>query len=127
MKLMLTAVVTLMLFAGAVCAGQFNAVEKAGDVTVKVTLENSPLTVADNTASIEILDASGRAITDADVSVYFFMPSMPAMNYEVQAAHSGTGYRAVIKPTMPGEWKADIRVKQSGGEASTATVSFEAK
>jgi len=127
MKKILIAVIALVLVAGAAYAEQFNTVKKAGDMTVKVVIENDPLKVGNNTAAIELLDEKGGAVTDADVSVYFFMPSMPAMNYEVAASSSGDGYAAVIKPTMPGAWEAKINVKLAGGDARTATISFEAK
>jgi nitrogen fixation protein FixH len=127
MKRILSALIALMVVAGTVSAGQLNSVKKAGDTTVKVVIENSPLTVGDNAASIEILDEKGEAITDAHVTVYFFMPSMSAMNYEVPASRSGNGYAAVIKPTMPGVWDADINVTLPGGEKRTATVSFNAQ
>jgi hypothetical protein len=55
------------------------------------------------------------------------MPSMPAMNYEVQATPDGSRYAAVIKPVMPGAWDADIKVKRSGGDVQKATISFDAK
>jgi len=127
MKKILSALIALMLVAGAVYAEQFTALKKTGDMTVKVVIENDPLKVGNNTAAIELLDEKGGAITDAEVSVYFFMPSMPAMNYEVPASNSSDGYAAVIKPTMPGAWEAEINVKLAGGDTHTATISFDAK
>ena len=127
MKKFLISVITLLLVAGAVYAQQYTAVKQAGDMTVKVVIENDPLKVADNNASIELLDEKGSAISDAEVSVYFFMPSMPAMNYEVKAGHNGSGYSAIIKPAMPGAWEADINVKLAGGEKHKTTISFDAK
>jgi len=127
MKRILGIAAAVVLFAGVVYAQQFNAVEKAGDMTVKVAIENSPLKVGDNNASIEVLDSSENAVTDADVTVSLFMPSMPAMQYEVPASRSGSGYAAVIKPTMPGAWQADIKVTPAGGSAHKATVTFDAQ
>ncbi|KPJ97556.1 MAG: hypothetical protein AMK71_13135 [Nitrospira bacterium SG8_35_4] len=127
MKKILIAVTALMLVASAVYAEQFTDLKKAGDITVKVVIENDPLKVGNNSAAIELLDEKGSAITDAQVSVYFFMPSMPAMNYEVPASRSSDGYAAVIKPTMPGAWEANINVKLAGGETNKATISFDAK
>lgn len=127
MKRLLSALIAVLVASGAVYAQQFSSVEKAGDITVAVTIENSPLKVGNNDASIKLLNEKGEAITGAEVAVYFFMPSMPAMNYEVPAPHSGDGYAAVIKPTMPGAWSAEIRVTLPGGEKRAATVSFEAQ
>ena len=127
MKRIMSAVIALMLVAGAAYAEQFNAVKKAGDMTVKVVFENTPLKVGNNTGSIELLDEKGSAITNAEVSVYYFMPAMPAMNYEVKASHSGNRYSAVVKPTMPGTWDAEVRVKTTGGDTKKVIINFEAK
>jgi nitrogen fixation protein FixH len=127
MKRILSTLIALMLVAGAAYAEQFKAVKKAGDMTVKVVIENAPLKVGNNTAAIELLDEKGRAITDAEVAVYYFMPAMPAMNYEVKASLSGDRYSAVVKPTMPGTWDAEVRVKMTGGDTKKVTINFEAK
>jgi nitrogen fixation protein FixH len=116
-----------MLVAGAAYAEQFNVEKKAGDMTVKVVMENTPLNVGNNNAAIAILDENGRAITDAEVAIYYFMPSMPAMNYEVRASRSGDRYAAVVKPTMPGAWEAEVRVKTAGGDMNKVTINFDAK
>jgi hypothetical protein len=127
MKIILNTLIALMLVAGAAYAEQFNAVNKAGDMTVKIVFKNTPLKVGNNTGSIELLDEKGKAITDAEVALYYFMPSMPAMNYEVRASRSGDMYAAVVKPTMPGAWKAEVRVKITGGDTKRVTINFDAK
>jgi len=52
---------------------------------------------------------------------------MPAMNYEVKAVPDGEQYSAVIKPTMPGEWSADINVMIGEEEARKVSINFKAK
>jgi nitrogen fixation protein FixH len=126
-KRVLIVVIALLLVAGAAYANHFNVVKKAGDVTVKVVIDNDPIKVGNNNVAIELLDEKGKSITNADVAIYYFMPSMPAMNYEVQATPDGSTYAAVIKPVMPGAWDADIKVKRDGGDVQKATVSFDAK
>lgn len=126
-KKVLNVVVALLLLAGVAYAGDFNAVKKAGDITVKVTIDSDPLKVGNNNTAIEVLDNKGMVITDADVSVYYFMPSMPAMNYEVKASSDGDTYAAVIKPVMPGAWDADIKVMRKGKDLQKVTISFNAK
>jgi len=116
-----------LLVAGVAYANHFNVVKKAGDVTVKVVIDGDPIKVGDNKLAIELLDSNGKSITDADVTVYYFMPSMPAMNYETQATSDGVKYAAVINPVMPGEWDADIKVKRNGGDVQKATISFGVK
>jgi nitrogen fixation protein FixH len=127
MKRVIIILTGLLLLAGAVYADNLNLEKKAGDVTVKVTLESNPLKVSDNNISIELLDPEGHAITNAEVAVYYFMPSMPAMNYEVKALPEGGQYTAVIKPTMPGEWTADINAGIGGKEADKVSISFDAR
>lgn len=79
---------------GVAYTSQFNVVKQAGDVTVRVVVENDPLKIGSNNVIIELFDGKGKAVTDADVVVYYFMSSMPAMNYEVQASPDGTKYVA---------------------------------
>ena len=126
-RVLISVVVVMLLMTGVAYTSQFNVVKQAGDMKVTVVVESDPLIVGDNNLRIELLDSKGNAVTDADVSVYYFMPSMPAMNYEVQASPDGTNYAAVIKPLMPGAWDADIKIKRNGGDVQKATISFNAK
>ena len=117
----------VLMLAGVGHAGNFDSIKQAGDITIKATIDSNPLKVGDNALTIELIDKSGKVITDAEVDVYYFMPSMPAMNYEVRAAVKGKKYAAVIKPTMPGAWDADIRFRVPGGDMQKVTISFEAQ
>jgi nitrogen fixation protein FixH len=116
-----------MVLMGSTYAYSFNGVFNSKDIKVKTSADHSPLKVGENTVTVELIDANGANIKDAQVSVYFFMPSMPAMNYEVKTSLNGEKYAAVIKPTMPGQWAADIKVMKSGGEESKVQVDFEAR
>jgi hypothetical protein len=126
-KRVFAAIVGLLLVSGVAYANHLNVVKKAGDVTVKVVIDSDPIKVGDNKLAIELLDSNGKSITDADVAVYYFMPSMPAMNYETQATSDGEKYAAVINPVMPGAWDADIKVKRNDGDVQKATISFDVK
>ena len=117
----------VLIMAGAAYANHFNEVSKAGDITVKTMIDSDPLKVGDNNITITLLDKNGESITDAEVAIYYFMPAMPAMNYEVKTSLEGEEYAAVIKPTMPGAWNADIRFNVTGGDMQKVTISFEAK
>jgi hypothetical protein len=55
------------------------------------------------------------------------MPSMPTMNYEVKATPKEEQYTALIKPTMSGEWIADINVIIGEKEGDKVSISFDAK
>ncbi len=127
MRRLLIILTGIMILMGSTYAYSFNGEFNSSDMKVKTSTENSPLKVGDNAVTIELIDAKGATIKDAEVSVYFFMPSMPAMNYEVTSSLDGEKYAAVIKPTMPGKWAADIKVKKAGGEESKVQVDFEAR
>lgn len=127
MKRVLIVITGVLILIGNTYAHSFNGVFHAKDLKVRTSTSQSPLVVGENDVAIELLNADGSAIKDAEVSVYFFMPSMPAMNYEVSTTVKGDRYAAVIKPTMPGKWAADIKVKKSGGAESKVQVDFEVK
>lgn len=128
MKKFLIVLTGLFLIAGSVYADSLHSVKETGDLTVKMVSETNPLKVGDNHITIELADLKGKAIKGAEVSVYYFMPSMPAMNYEAGAELDGTKYVAVIRPTMPGAWDADIKViKAAGEEMQKVRVSFKAR
>ena len=126
-RILISNIIALLMMTGVAYTSQFNVVKQAGDVTVRVVVENDPLKIGSNNVIIELLDGKEKAVTDADVAVYYFMPSMPAMNYEVQALPDGNKYTAVIKPLMPGAWDADIKVKRNGRDLQKATISLNAK
>ena len=117
----------VLMMSGSVYATEFSSVNETEDVTVLATADSDPLKVGDNTVTLEISGKNGEQVTDAEVDIYYFMPSMPAMNYVSRAELKGTKYAAVIKPTMPGAWKADIKVINGAGEAQKITISFDAK
>jgi nitrogen fixation protein FixH len=127
MKKVLMILTATILLAGAAYANHFNAEKRAGDFIAKLTIESHALTVDDNNISIELLDAEGNATTDAEMAVYYYMPSMPAMNYKVKALPEGEHYTAVIKPTMPGVWIADVGARIGGKEQHIISFSFEAE
>jgi major membrane immunogen (membrane-anchored lipoprotein) len=124
-KILLFAVV-MMLIAGVSYAKDFAASKKAGQYNITLKMEGDPVPVAENKASIEIKDASGP-VSGADVELYYFMPSMPSMNYTAKAEPKNGAYAAVIKPTMPGGWKVDVKVKGSDGKVHKAVFEFNAK
>jgi len=64
--------------------------------------------------------SGGQPVTDADVSVEFFMPAMPAMNMAemrntVALRHEGSGrYRGAGNVMMAGNWDATVSVRRGG-------------
>ena len=126
MNKVLSVVTGIVILVGSTYAYSFNTVLKSELINIKESSSNDIFTVGDNTVTIELTDSKGNYIEDAEISVYYFMPSMPAMNYEVVSKMNGKKYTAVVKPTMPGKWAADIKVLKSDKE-NTLSVNFEAK
>jgi Cu(I)/Ag(I) efflux system membrane fusion protein/cobalt-zinc-cadmium efflux system membrane fusion protein len=66
--------------------------------------------------------AGGQPVTDADVSLEFFMPAMPAMKMaemrnSVPLKHEGAGrYRGAGNVMMAGSWDVTVSVKRNGQE-----------
>jgi RND family efflux transporter MFP subunit len=96
------------------------------------TVPDPPKT-GDNQLEATIKDASGKPIDDADVTVQFFMPAMPAMNMpamrsEAKLAPAGGGaYRGSGQVMMAGTWNATVSVKQGGKEIGRKKVIVSAK
>ena len=126
MKRIFVFAVVMTLVAGVAFAKSYKSGKQAGIYHVMLKMESDPVPVAENKATIEIQDASGP-VAGADVELYYFMPSMPAMNYTAKAEPEDNAYGAVIKPTMPGEWKVDVKVKGSDGKVQKAVFEFNAK
>jgi len=73
-----------------------------------------------NVFEVAVKDGSGQPVTDADVSVQFFMPAMPTMNMpamrnEVKLPHLGGGiYRGPGQVMMAGRWDVTVTVAKDG-------------
>ena len=102
--------------------------------TVDVTFrsEPDPPNTGENTFEAIVM-SGGQPVTDADVSVEFFMAAMPAMNMAemrntVPLKHEGAGrYRGTGNVMMAGAWDATVSVKRNGQEIGTRKVSVVAK
>ncbi len=127
MKKPVVVFMTLLVLSTVAYAGSLTLESNAGDIAVNVSIENNPPTVGKNSMTVELRDGQGKTVTDAEIGIYYFMPSMPAMNYKASSELKDGKYTAVIKPTMPGKWDADITIKSPGGESRKATISFDVK
>ena len=82
-----------------------------------IAINRNPPVLGDNEIRIEIRDAEGNAVIDAEVLVNYYMPPMPRMapmNYTVPAPLKGKEYRAVMDLIMAGPWNIVIRAKTQG-------------
>jgi len=79
-----------------------------------------PPKTGDSSFEVTVTDASGRPVTDAEVSVLQFMPAMPTMNMpamrnETKLPHAGGGvYRGPAQVLMAGRWDVTVTVTKSG-------------
>jgi len=83
---------------------------------------SDPPRAGQNTFEVRLKDASGKAVTDADVSVRLFMPAMPTMNMpamqnETTLAHTGAGvYRGPGQVLMSGRWEVTVTARKGNQE-----------
>jgi hypothetical protein len=119
--------------AGLVLSGCSKGYEKktaAGDLTITLSIDRYPLVKGDNMLSVKAVDASGKPVTDAAVSVHYFMPAMPGMapmNFNTQAVLKGYQYVFSVNVPMEGGWKAEVSVARPGKPAATATFNIDAR
>jgi len=79
-----------------------------------IAINRNPPVLGDNEIRIEIRDAEGNAVIDAEVLVNYYMPPMPRMapmNYTIPAPLKGKEYRATMDLIMAGPWNIVIRAK----------------
>ncbi len=127
MKKTLLVLTGIMVLMGSAYAHSFNTVFKADSIKISASSESETFAVGENEVTIELSDTSGGEITDAEIDIYYYMPSMPSMNYAVKSSLKGTRYASVIKPVMPGKWIADIKVKKAGNIIKEVSVNFDVK
>ena len=102
------------------------------NVEVTFTSEPDPPRTGENTFDVMVMSGN-QPVTDADVSVEFFMPAMPAMKMpemrnSVLLKHEGGGrYRGAGNVMMAGTWDATVSVKRSGQEIGSRTLQVTAK
>jgi hypothetical protein len=87
----------------------------------------------DNPFEVMVKGPDGKPVTDADVSVLFVMPAMPAMKMaemrnEVKLKPSGAGmYTGRGNVMMAGNWNVTVSVKQGGKEIGQKKLALTAK
>ena len=87
----------------------------------------------ENQFEVMVKDAGGKPVTDADVSLLFVMPAMPAMKMpemrnEVKLTSAGGGtYTGTGQVTMAGTWTVTVSVKQGGKEIGQKKLTLTAK
>lgn len=121
------AIAGLLLFG---CSKGYEKKTVAGDLTITLSVDRYPLVKGDNMLSVKAADASGKPVTEAVVSVRYFMPAMPGMapmDFNTQAALKGDQYAFSANVPMEGGWKAEVSVTRPGKPAATATFNIDAR
>lgn len=127
MKKIFFVLLGLFFLSGVVYATGFDMVKKAGDVTVKLSIEKAAPVVGKNNISVELFNARKGSITDAEVELAYFMPAMPAMKYETGAIQKGSAYTAVLGLAMAGQWNVDVIFRRPARKFKKITFSINAK
>ena len=127
MKKIILLIMAVVLIAG-VAYAKDEYKKKAGDYNVTITLDRSP-SVGQNDVTINIKDAKGKDVTDADVVVEYSMPAMPGMapmNYKTKAVQKGGSYQARMNLSMAGPWTVNTKITK-GGKAQSAKINIDAR
>jgi hypothetical protein len=126
-------VVLLILISGLLLFGCSKGYQKqttAGDLKITLSVDRYPLVKGDNTLNAKIADSSGKPVTDAAVTVHYFMPPMPGMapmDFNTQAVLKGEVYAFSANIPMEGGWKAEVTVSRPGQPAAAATFNLDAR
>jgi len=129
LSVMVLAVVAVFLVSVGLSWG-YETQKASGGVTVILSTRSYPLTLGDNGVSVKILDASGKTVTDAAVTVRFFMPPMPGMapmSSTIQAQPTGDAYPFTANVAMAGTWKAEVSVVRQGKPAFAVVFNLDAR
>jgi hypothetical protein len=98
-----------------------------------MTLDQSqPVKMGENTFDVMVMQG-GQPVTDADVSLQFFMAAMPQMKMSemknsVSLKHEGNGrYRGTGNVMMAGDWETTVMVMRGGQELGSRKLTVTAK
>jgi hypothetical protein len=99
---------------------QVTAATPTERLDIRFGSQPDPPRTGENTFEVVVRDSSGRPISDADVSVTFFMAAMPTMNMpamrnQVKLPSAGAGvYRGSGLVMTPGRWDVTVDVSRGG-------------
>jgi len=103
------------------------------DVQISFKTLPTPPRSGSNQVEVTVVDAGGKPVSDASVSVRFYMPAMPTMNMPemqsvVSATHVTRGlYRGSGKLVMGGTWEVTVTVTRDGKRIGHKKLSVQAK
>ena len=106
---------------------------KSQDLNITFNSTPTPPKTGENTFEVMVMDQARQPVTDADVSVEFYMAAMPQMKMpemrnRVDLTHEGGGrYRGTGNVMMGGGWDVTVRVSRDGQEIDTERLSVTAQ
>jgi hypothetical protein len=112
------------------CTKGYESQKTVDDLTIKLTVGSYPLVKGDNTLTVKVTDAAGKAVSDAKMDVRYYMPPMPGMapmDFSGQAMLRGDAYAVSANIPMEGGWKVEVSVARPGRPASMATFNLDAR
>jgi RND family efflux transporter MFP subunit len=92
-----------------------------------------PPRTGENTLEVTVRDASGQPVSDADVTVTFFMAAMPTMNMpamrnQAKLPPAGEGvYRGPGQVVMAGRWDVTVDVTRGGERLGSSQFAIMAR
>lgn len=98
-------------------AADYRVRKTADGLIFDIAINRNPPVIGDNEIRIEIKDAQGNPVLDAEVLVNYYMPPMPnmaPMNYTLPATLQGKQYRAIMDLIMAGPWNIVTRARIQG-------------
>ena len=131
MSIAMALTATLAVLAAA-CGGGQPPSESGQNAEITFRSEPDPPRMGDNTLEVMVM-SGGQPVTDADVTVEFFMPAMPAMNMAemrttVPLKHEGGGtYRGAGNVMMAGNWDVTVMAMRGGEEIARRQIAVTAK
>lgn len=118
----------------------FEPVSRAGDggaarerLDITFLSQPDPVRSGDNAFEVTVLDPEGQPVTDAEVSVVFYMAPMPTMNMpamqtDAPLSHQGNGvYRGEGEVMMAGRWDVSVLVSRGGERLDSRTLTVVAR
>jgi hypothetical protein len=112
--------VSLMIVGLAAVSASAQAQTQKPSLDITLASKPSPPKTGENTFEVVVKDASGKPVTDAEVSAQFYMGkmgNMPEMKNSVALKHQKDGrYTGTGQVMMAGKWDVTVSVKRAGKE-----------
>jgi Cu(I)/Ag(I) efflux system membrane fusion protein/cobalt-zinc-cadmium efflux system membrane fusion protein len=125
--------VAVALASSSASAAQQPSASKKPGLDIMLMSKPTPPKMGENSFEVMVKGPDGKPITDADVTVQFFMAAMPAMKMPemkntVTLKHQKDGtYVGTGQVMMAGKWDATVMVKRAGKELGSKKFPITAK